>query len=403
MSAADERSSTGQVDVAPHWQLLQKIARNLALGFSDPRRIVQLAQSPVTFFDHRELDPARVTQLVLEKRSLLQRAFGVDPFAIPELRESPYSVGQSLHWTGDLFVSTSTFWHAGFLMRILDTVDIPKMRVLEIGGGYGGLAMLWKYSDRCAQYVIVDIMESLFYSYSFLKLTFPKSEICFAHSLEDFERSRTAEFVLLDTQNIDVLADRNFDIVVNTGSFQEMPISMVRRFMELVENKINTRFFYSMNYIFEPKNTLPEARNIIPSLQNLTSPEVDKNWRIEHFEINPPHFTVDSDRNWAEILLRRELGQNLPGSSTNEVLQALQDLEFASQDWFAMVWMSLWRQPTRQLVDLYIAGIQAFVTDRCPIPSMFSKPSRNYNNRKSLFENIGEVIYWKSKKSSLNY
>ena len=396
LSAIETESVLKGSPIAPHWAEKQRIARGLALNLSDPRNIIQLAQSRLCGFDHRAV-AENYRDIIRAKAALLQSAFGVDPLALPELSDSPHSVAHSLMNIMGRFVSSSTLWHAGFLMRVLDKIDLPSLRVLEIGGGYGGLAMLFRNSGRCRQHVIVDLPEALIYAYTFLTLTFEKADIRLCESANDVVQSGDEAFVLVPAQFAENLAEQEFDLALNTGSFQEMTAPATRNYLDLLQNKIRVKYLYSMNYIFEDKGNNPETRAMAGSESNLASPEIDPFWEVEYFEINPPHFTIDSPRNWAEILLRRIKIAERVSRPTEEVLREIDLQEFGTQAWFERVWIALWRQPNRRLVDRYLTGIEGFVRGTTSVKDPLLKMRGSVDR----FDTIGEVLYWRRRRETL--
>jgi SAM-dependent methyltransferase len=103
-------------------------------------------------------------------------------------------------------------WQAGFLDR-----DSPRFlkegsRVLEIGGGYGGLAYHISRVARDIEYVIVDLPESLAYSAIYLTVVAPETKWVFLPNY------RWRELV------------GHFDLVINTLSFSEMTEPQVRTY-----------------------------------------------------------------------------------------------------------------------------------------------------------------------------
>jgi len=397
MSIVDALPASDGSATTPQWSEKKRIARHLALNFTDPRHIVQIAQNlNLCGFDHRVQDGTYL-KVINAKAKLLEKAFGINPFHIPELRDSPHSLAHTLMNVMGRPVSSSTFWHASFLMRILAHIEFTPLRILEIGGGYGGLAMLFNESGHCRQYVIVDLPESLIYAHTFLKLTFPEADIRLCATESDVAHMGDAAFVLVPAQLSGKLAGEKFDVGLSTGSFQEMPASTARGYMHLLQNVLNIKYFYSINYYLENKDLNRETSPLSDDERNLTSPELDANWEVLHFEINPPHIIMDSPRNWCEVLLRR-VDEGAPVSrSTKELISTIDSLEFGGQAWFQQVWMALWRAPTRRLVDRYLAGIKGFSEGSVPV-----RESRTRNGKLGQpYEGIGEVLYWRERRDNL--
>lgn len=164
----------------------------------------------------------------------------------PRIRESELTSPNLIVDLAGRPVSPMFFWHLGFCHRILANAEHPIRRVLEIGGGYGGLARMMKLLQPNVQYVILDLPEQLFFTHLFLRGSFPNARFQFVDrkgpvAWEGFD------FVLVPVPFIDGLAGTSFDLVANTASFGEMTQQAVNRYMRFIHNEIHTRYFYSVN------------------------------------------------------------------------------------------------------------------------------------------------------------
>jgi hypothetical protein len=104
-------------------------------------------------------------------------------------------------------------WQAGFLDR-----DSPRFlkegsRVLEIGGGYGGLAYHISRVAKNIEYVVVDLPESLAYSAIYLTVVAPETKWLFLSNYRWRQLSG------------------HFDLAINTLSFSEMTETQVRTYL----------------------------------------------------------------------------------------------------------------------------------------------------------------------------
>ena len=152
-----------------------------------------------------------------------------------------------------------------------------------------------------------------------------------------------------------------------------------------------------MNYFLENRDGNPETLSLRKDERNSTSLELDAHWEVNYFEINPPHIVVDSRRNWCEVLLRRaHLDPSAPRSA-DELLSAIDSLEFGSQVWFQQVWIALWRFPTRRLVDRFLAGIKGFSRGSVPV----RETRKRFGAPAPSFDSLGEVQYWRARRDNL--
>ena len=147
-------------------------------------------------------------------------------------------------------VSTHFLYHLCIAARLLDRVPRPWSRVLEIGAGYGGLTRLVKLLEPSVQYWIVDLPETIYFSYSFLRGNFPDAHCQVIFPDVDpgaIAAAGDADFVFVPTDAVDRLAGIEFDLAVNTASLGEMTQATVDRYFRLLEQETRTRYFYSLN------------------------------------------------------------------------------------------------------------------------------------------------------------
>lgn len=387
------RSFLSRLDVAKdgdanvHWNKMQSTVRNVVVNFDDPRYVVYFAQSHASGFDHRCLNGEEAVTLISKKIGLLNQITGINSLLVDEICESPYSLPQGQVSIYDRPYSSSIFWHGHFYLRILQNTQVEsELSILEIGGGYGGLARLLLRSGRVGKYVIVDLPESLICAHAFLRLNFPELRVHLAASEQEIDQFGDCDVLLVPATLKDGMKGENFDLVINTGSLQEMPRSTAEEFVQFVENDINTRYFYSVNYTFEQKYRHVETIQKDDDEENLVAPVLDKNWSLCLFMINPPDLLTDSPRNWLEVLVERKpqtehSPAQIPGGGF-------------TQEWFAAVWMELWKAPTKTLIDQYLQGVVALSNHRTDI--------EYFRATKFDYSKIGEVRYWRKIKETLS-
>lgn len=122
------------------------------------------------------------------------------------------------------------------LERLRDTRGLPRLpRILEIGGGYGGLAYFLKRLIPAAHYVLVDLPESLLYSAIYLSMLLPDD----AHDLHlpgsaPVDACRKPGFQYFANYLFDELvrSEDQFDLVINTLSMSEMSPAQVRQYCQ---------------------------------------------------------------------------------------------------------------------------------------------------------------------------
>ncbi len=125
--------------------------------------------------------------------------------------------------------------HLSMMLRISSlTSDLRK--VIEIGGGYGGLARVMRLFNPQQTYIIVDLLDSLYCSYVFLSTHYPDAKILFVTRPEQAAEIGNFDFVFVPTQHFGVLRGCSADLIVNTASFGEMIGRDVDDYMQFINH-----------------------------------------------------------------------------------------------------------------------------------------------------------------------
>lgn len=101
-----------------------------------------------------------------------------------------------------------------------------KLRVLEIGAGYGALGYAWMHFFPACDYWICDLPESLLFAALYLSLSTPKRQHSFGEAAQD-------GFTFMPNYMIDRLSGE-FDLVINTLSFSEMSEHQLRIYAQKI-------------------------------------------------------------------------------------------------------------------------------------------------------------------------
>jgi hypothetical protein len=124
-----------------------------------------------------------------------------------------------------------------------------RHRVVEIGAGWGGFAYQLKTLLPDLTYTIVDLPQTLLFSATYLKSTFPGARIKVygegpsSALFEDFDRT---DFLFLPAHAFDRLSIPASDLAVNLSSFQEMTTEQVRGYVDKLADS-GCRQLYSLN------------------------------------------------------------------------------------------------------------------------------------------------------------
>jgi hypothetical protein len=385
--------------VGAHWDRKQSGFARVALLLDDPRHIVLCAQhGSLSGFDHRIIgDPDTARAIISDKFVELDRDFKTWRSDSASLQESPFSIRSSVEIFDDREYSSIFLTHLFYYLRISQFLKADFSRVLEIGGGYGGLARI--FTERgVSQYIIIDLPGSLIFSYTFLRLNFPDAKIAFISSAitPTAEEFSTANFVLVPPQFMHRLVGLDIDLVVNTGSMQEMPQETVDFFMNFIQNLASARYFYSFNYFICAKQNFSETSgHDDPSQSNFICPKLDRNWEILFSRLNPWGITIDcAGRNWLEILVKRRARKGDNVRRAHAQFLRSQSFPTMSDDWLRSSLDALFADPTPDHVRNMIDGIESFVMNKIAIPNnMFNTDGLNLAYRSRYDLNSSHFLY----------
>ena len=203
-------------------------------------------------FNHRaNFDPG----LIERKVKALQEEFPDFDFLASGYEDHADAVESSVgDWQGRR-VSNILFWHLYPILACRKYLCERPGRILEIGGGCGDQARLWKLSVPEIQWVDVDLPESLFFAEVFLRRNFPGAAFTYITAERQLfdgpEPYTMADFVFCPVQLAQTAKVCHYDIAINQGSMQEMPCDTVAWWLRFLESA-DVDSFYSLNYHVTP-------------------------------------------------------------------------------------------------------------------------------------------------------
>jgi len=124
--------------------------------------------------------------------------------------------------------------------------------LIEVGGGYGGLARIIKCLFPRITYIIVDLPEANVISSYYLSKTFSQDKIFYSTELSDKEifhiNKNKYDFIFLSPRHLNKLGDQSIDFVINTRSMMEMNYTTINYYFNSIKRIIkNEGFFYLVN------------------------------------------------------------------------------------------------------------------------------------------------------------
>src|SRR3972149_3452914 len=341
----------------------RNISRDIINFKTCDEAILYAQNSSKVGFDHRRANIRGVIDFKMRDMERLCPWFNFKKAFENGLEESIYSDKKTREIIDGFKFSNIFITHVNIYLRSIYTFDYefgPK-RIIEIGSGYGGLARIFKIMDRSIHYVMIDLAESLFFAQVFIATNFPDAKTIY---IKDNNRVNLDEydFVFVPVQFCHTIAQENFDLVINTGSLQEMTGKAVKFWMNFIQEVINVKMFYSWNYFLVNKQIYCETSY---DDSNLICPVLDSFWRVKYFRINPDITTVDaSGRNWLEVCVERIPAEERDLKKVKEYAENLfRSAKLhpnGSNDWFQYMWMAIWYSPKKEFLLEMIDGISKF-------------------------------------------
>lgn len=184
-------------------------------------------------------------------------------------------------------------------LKVLSRLQDRQSYVMEIGGGYGGLAYHLHQVLPRSTYILVDLPPMLLFSGAYFKLHHPEARIYIYHP-DTFAQMRTQGFPDCDLVLLPVYALGEpgaehwpaLDLVINMMSFQEMPAPVIDHYLRFAAIHLNPEdsLLYSNNIDRHPCNH-DATVNVSAQLTNYFHlfPEPDQ-YTVENFRADHPWF-----------------------------------------------------------------------------------------------------------------
>ncbi|NTV49870.1 MAG: putative sugar O-methyltransferase [Geobacteraceae bacterium] len=286
------------------------------------------------------------------------------------IQESPYTSEKAIVYENGRRISSGFLWHLACCQRIQKLIPTPNT-VLELGGGYGGLARIFKFANPDIKYVILDLPEMLIASYTYLAANFPHAKIILVHSSEDLKLLNSKyDFALIPTAFVNSINGFDFDLLINTQSLSEMSQTAFDRYMQLFQEDNNGKYFYNVNrYGPHPDGMSIPGRadqNNHSSDTCYCASALDSNWTLKYWNLYGDD-NVGAIYPNIEVVLEI-LIQRIPKTLRNDDLQAIAAhsmyTEAASAlkidgSWHRLMWDAIRLNPRIEYLDLYTSVLNA--------------------------------------------
>jgi hypothetical protein len=159
-----------------------------------------------------------------------------------------------------------------------------RHHVIEIGAGWGGFAYQLKTLFPNISYTIVDLPQTLLFSATYLKATFPDARIkIYGEEAGDrlFDDLDRTDFLFLPAHAFTRLNVPPADLGVNVASFQEMKTEHVMAYVEALADS-GCRQLYSLN---RDRSRYNEELSTVTEI-------IETRYRVERLEVLDVPYTV---------------------------------------------------------------------------------------------------------------
>ncbi len=256
--------------LSPQWTFQSERMKEDIASLSTAEGAIHAGQDAARYkLNHRHFLTLGVKATIKTSLAELKQIF----MYLPAIKDSSFSLPITVNEDG--YSNIFTCWHLYFWLRINDL--LKPLKILDIGGGMGELARIFKIENSKIDYTIVDTPESLFFAYNFLE-------------------SEDISCNYVPIQELKKLEGKEFDLVLNVGSFQEMDSVTIDSYLNFIQTKIKTKYFYSMNY----------SHNTADKKQVLSNK--DDKWKCKFYLTNPPvinRYPSAEGTTWVEVLYER--------------------------------------------------------------------------------------------------
>lgn len=229
--------------------------------------------------------------------------------------------------------------------------------MMEIGAGLGQLARTFRLFSPRATQLIVDLPETLIFSYAFLRANFPDVGHFYCTSAHDISKipEQRGGFVYIPFKLAKCIRGIKIDVVLNTHSFGEMPIPVAQTYFDIIQNQLDVRYLYSLNRYLQDFRLQPTP---------MVAVHPDARWRTLRWHFNPEF--VQTDRPYIPVDVMSTLEVILERTNEPQSFAAHEPREdSAGEEFLRQQWEEIRLKPTINALRRYCtflgeAGVREF-------------------------------------------
>lgn len=295
-SKASKLEYPDSFQASQRWQHWSDMAAAAIASFQGSAEAIAFAQQK-TGFEHRTSVEKSFSHWRRYDQALLSD-FPDQKELISQISDSKLSHPDTIAEFDGRLMSNMMFWHAYEFLATFTRTDGIR-RIAEIGGGYGALARLWfLHGPRPLKYLMTDFPESLFFAEVYLREHFPNLDIRYVTDAGGDGNTDDADIVLCPAQLAESVDTDDVDLLINSGSMQEMTEAAMLWWCDWIENS-STEFVYSLNYGLHPVHTKRGGS------ANWLCPRLRPYWDAVHLRLDPPIVREQSLRHFREVMYKR--------------------------------------------------------------------------------------------------
>lgn len=266
-----------------------------------------------------------------------QESIGLDIHNFPEeIQESEFIHERNKTYRKNRRLSGNFLRTFSIVNSITNFIDKNKIKkVIELGAGCGHQARTLSLMIPGVKYTIVDLPETLMFSFTHLSLCFPKKKLLWVTSEEEIEKIDDYDFVFVPAVFAPKLSGRSYDLFINTASMGEMTNPTIHKWMKFIQGDINVKHLFTLNRFL---NVACDGCMQFRRNENECSTSYDAKWEILNWELEPlyarcPYIDTLHSR-YLEIIARRPDEQPDPAELVTRSNKWLADA--LDEDWYRL-------------------------------------------------------------------
>ena len=168
------------------------------------------------------------------------------------------------------------YYYARKLHELCKETKHKTKKIVEIGGGYGGVASFLLQDEGVDQYINYDLPENLALATYTLMTIFPEKEfVLYGEIGADKINFDNKRLVMLPAHSIEDLKAKDLSVAFNSFSFSEMNIKAAKNYINILSD-LKTSFFFHVNHV---QNSRTSANNLAPPSYHLVE-RAAANWNL---------------------------------------------------------------------------------------------------------------------------